>query len=82
LIVLKNLRKDIITRGNHGIARRWGSRLWMDNIYPDNINTEPPTNDAVLEALTYLRKRYVVKPAKIKWRMMTQFQTILNGKNK
>jgi len=75
-------KKYIITNGNHGTAKRWGRRLWTDNRYPESMNITPPAKEAKGDALRYLKNAYTEIPENTKWRMMSQFQTRLNGKNK
>ena len=81
-LLSRRTKKFLSRRGNQATANRCGTRLWTDSIYPDRTKTIDATKEAVFDAFRYLIKRYVFIPERKKWRIMSQFQTMLKGRRR
>lgn len=81
-LLSRRTKKFLRRRGNQETAKRCGTRLWTDSIYPDSTKTIEATKEAVFDAFRYLINRYVFIPERKKWMIMSQFQTMLKGRRR
>jgi len=56
-LLSRRTKKFLRRMGNQETAKRCGTRLWTDSIYPDSTKTIEATKEAVFDAFRYLINR-------------------------